>query len=72
MVQPRTAHPIQAIKYNVVPVMGLQCVNYSGMDSMTVKSEGTFTKISPMLCFHETISIAGHPENNCLLENKLE
>ena len=73
VVQPRTAHPMRAAKYNVVSGMNLQCFDYSGMDSMTIKSEGNFQRVSPMLSFHETLSIAGRTDINCLLEkNQIE
>jgi hypothetical protein len=73
VVQPRTAHPMRAAKYNVVPGMNLQCFDYSGMDSMTIKTEGCFQSFSPMLGFHETLSIAGRTDINCLLEkNQIE
>ena len=38
---------MRADKYKVVQAMGLQFVDYSGMDSIPVKSEGSFTKKIP-------------------------
>ena len=67
ILQSRTTQIMRQGKFNTVPMMSVQNVNYSGIDSMDVKTEGKFTSISPMLCFHETLSIAGRPDINSLL-----
>ena len=72
IIQQRTCQSIKAAKYNTVFTMSEQHSDFNGVDSLTIRDEGSFTCQSSMLEYHETLSIANRPDINELVSRNVE
>ena len=72
IIQQRTCQPIKAAKYNTIFMMSEQHASFNGVDSLTIRDEGSFTCQSSMLEYHETLSIANRPDINELVSRNVE
>jgi len=72
IIQQRTCQPMKAAKYNTIFTMSEQHADFNGVDSVTIRDEGSFKSQSSMLEYHETLSIANRPDINELVSRNVQ
>jgi hypothetical protein len=71
VVQPRIAWTTCAKEYCTTLGMSCQYLHFSGINSCDVGLNGNSRVTSKLLCGHESLALAGHPDLHALLSRKV-